>query len=341
MVLICFRRMVMASQNRRMRRKQLRDQFLREHSELSSVDIAQRLAFVRGAEATAAGITQRNFLGPAALPEYEQLSNSVLQEPTFPPPSGPDPITARITDLLSFEGTVQSNVTAMNRLRTIRRKELKQRNTDELIVTNHDCYLNGTIIGEGYAKEVLSRAVAIVLTHEGFAKATRSVLDVLTDVTEEFLANIGQSLIANRTNSANWKQDGATPAHRTNGTLNGTVSHDRFMQYTSDVACGRFKGGFSELVAYRDQHGERISSALRDAEVMVKSKIPDWKKYVDASEKSLVRLEKYSGELGEMERIFGLFPDNVGLALTDEDSTLVPRALAEKVIAAGWPDTST
>lgn len=188
---------------------------------------------------------------------------------------------------------------------------------------------------------MLTRAVAVVMAHGGFVATSRSALDILTDLTEKFIGRIGEGLSLHRSDKSEDvpmrnKATVSTTKTEAASRQNESITRDHVVRVARQVTAGGFRGGFPELVAYKEQE-LAVTSALREAESRVKRKITDWQKILQIAESRPPRLANYQGDLSELERIFGLFPDNVRIPLTDDIPIHIPRTLAQKVIAAGWP----
>lgn len=114
--------------------------------------------------------------------EYGDVENGTLRTPKLPPSAMEGVVSARITDLLFSNGTVQRNVVTMDCLRTIRAraKEPPPPPNNEMVVRNQDCYVNGEMVRRGEETQLLpAQNVNIVVAYRPDGECCACVSELL------------------------------------------------------------------------------------------------------------------------------------------------------------------
>jgi len=323
--------------DRRGRRKVVRDRFISSCSQLSRESFLDRPAFGRSPDTTGTNISI-SASNREASPEYFDIADAVMEAPYLRERADTEScITAKIGNVLDVDGDVQNIAAAKEKLRIIRsrRETPPPRQEDEFVITNFDCYVDDNIIGDDHAQELLKQATGVVLSHEGFVKSSQLCVEVAAELTADFISRMGRALAANRSEHPRLRSSRqANGVKRKNG-----MSHrgPRSVSVAQLVATAGFRGGFDELVTYKNHDIGAVASAVHEAEARLKHKVPNWQKYVAAAESGRVRLQNYDCDrMTELERIFGLFPDGVRADLFGDLDVHLSRSLAEKFISNIW-----
>lgn len=143
--------------------------------------------------------------------------------------------------------------------------ELEIRNDPFAEVTSDKC----AVSRQGMRERALGRSVcALMLSSSGFTHSSSRALDILTDVLEGFVTQLGRSLTSCRENVDREEepQEGGQDTQR-------VPSRDQVLEQLKVISSSECRGGFPKLFSYVRSDLVRSEQAIREAEARLRMQI--------------------------------------------------------------------